>query len=228
MIIATLAIGYDFCKGLKGCIDSKYEYALEHGYEYIQGGEEFWDRERPIPWSKVPFILSILNRIKDGEIIWLSDADVLITNKTFSIEKHILPIFPETKDMLMTIDACWHLNSGNLFMRNSAWLRDYWKRVGEQIDLLYHIWWENAAMIKLLELNPSDLAHVEITGDHTRFNSYIQGLAGQPLWLPGQFLVHFAGIYNVERIQTLTEAIQSGKIPRIYLEDPQKIVFISI
>jgi hypothetical protein len=228
MIIATLAIGHDFCKSLQPCLDSKHSYALDHGYEYIQGGEEFWDRERPIPWSKIPFILSILNKLSDGDLVWLSDADVLITNPALSIESHILPIFPEGKDMLMTIDACGHLNSGNLFMRNSAWLRDYWKRVSQQTDLLYHIWWENAAMIKLLELNPSDLAHVEITSDHTRCNSYLQGLPGQPLWLPGQFLVHFAGVYNVERIKQLTEAIQAGKIPRLSLEDQQKISFISI
>jgi len=127
----------------------------------------------------------------------------------------------------MTIDACGHLNSGNLLMRNSKWLRDYWKRVGEQTDLLYHIWWENAAMIKLLELNSSDLAHVEITSDHTRFNSYIQGLDGQPLWLPGQFLVHFAGVYDTKRIQKLVESIEVGKIPRLSIRDPTNIEYLN-
>ena len=134
-------------------------------------------------------------------------------------------MLPAEKDMLMLIDACGHLNSGNLLMRNSAWLKDYWKRVGEQTDLLYHIWWENAAMIKLLETNTADLAHVEISGLHTRFNSYIQGLPGQPLWLPGQFLVHFAGVYDIKKIRSLTEAIQAGKIPRLVAE---KIEYLNI
>lgn len=191
----------------------------------MHGGEEFWDRTRPIPWSKVPFILSILGAAEEGALVWLSDADVLITNPAVKLEDHVLPLLPDYKDMLMLIDACGHLNSGNLLMRNTAWLRDYWKRVGQQTDLLYHIWWENAAMIKLLEVNADDLAHTEISDKHTRFNSYIQGLPGQPLWLPGQFLVHFAGVYDVMKIKKLTGAIKSGKIPRLVGE---KIEYISI
>jgi hypothetical protein len=159
--------------------------------------------------------------------VWLSDADVLITNMDLRLEEHILPHIPEEKDMLMCIDACGHLNSGNLFMRNSAWLRNYWSRVGEQTDLTYHIWWENAAMIKLLELNADDLNRVEIVSDHTRMNSYLQGLPGQALWMPGHFLVHFAGVYNTERIKMLVEAIQAGKIPRLSMYD-NKTEFLSI
>lgn len=225
MIIATLAISHDYCQGLADCLESKRAYAAKHGYKYIQGGEEFWDRNRPIPWSKVPFVLSILREAAEGALVWLSDADVLITNPALRVEDHVLPLLPPEKDMLMLIDACAHLNSGNLLMRNTAWLRDYWKRVGEQTDLVNHIWWENAAMIKLLETCPDDLKHTEISSDHTRFNSYIQGLPRQPLWLPGQFLVHFAGVYDVEKIKRLTRAIQIGKVPRL---DGEKIVYISI
>ena len=226
--IVTLAIGHDFKKAIKPCLDSKRDYALRHGYDYIEGGEEVWDRTKPIPWSKVPLLGEILGRLPDGALLWLSDADVLITNPALTIESHILPHFPVTKDMLMTIDACGHMNSGNMFMRNSAWLRDFWRRVGEQTDLTYHIWWENAAIIKLLEQNPDDLAHVEVTPDHTRFNSYLQGLPKQPLWLPEQFLVHFAGVYDLERIQTLVAAIQTGKIPRLSLTDVRKISYNNI
>lgn len=226
--IVTLAIGHDFKRALKDCLDSKRAYAARHGYDYIEGGEAVWDRTRPIPWTKVPFLGDILGRLPDGALIWLSDADVLITNPDLSLESHILPHFPATKDMLMTIDACGHLNSGNMFMRNSPWLRHFWKRVGEQTDLLYHIWWENAAIIKLLEMNPNDLAHTEITSDHTRFNSYLQGLPGQGLWLPEQFLVHFAGVYDLERIRALIQAISTGKIPRLSMTDPRIISYLNI
>lgn len=224
--IVTLAIGHDFKTGLHDCLESKRVYAEKHRYEYKEGGSEFWDRSRPIPWSKVPYLLSILSTLPEGAIIWLSDADVLITNTSLRLEDHVLPLFPENKDMLMTIDACGHLNSGNLFLRNSPWLRDFWKRVGEQTDLLYHIWWENAAIIKLLELNVSDMEHLEIISEHTRFNSYLQGLPGQLLWRPDNFLVHFAGVYDVKQIQSLVNAINSGKIPRLSLMNPKKIEYI--
>ena len=147
--------------------------------------------------------------------MFLSDADVLITNPELRLEDLAVPLLPDGKDLLMTIDACGHLNSGNMLMRNSAWLRDWWRRVGEQRDLTYHIWWENAAMIKLLETVPADLAMVAITAEHWRFNAYLRGLPGQPLWEPGCLLVHFAGVYDVQEMQRLIGEIQAGKCPRI-------------
>lgn len=207
MHILTLAIGTDFRASLARALHSKREYAALHGYTYIQGGEEFWDRERPIPWSKVAFVLDVLENIQDGELVFLSDADVVITNPALRLEEQVCPLLPSNKDLLMTIDACGHLNSGNMLMRNSAWLRDWWRRVDMQRDLTYHIWWENAAMIRLLETVPEDLARTEITAEHIRFNAYLQGLPGQPLWSPGCFLVHFAGVYNLEKMEEMQEMV---------------------
>ena len=166
VVIATLAIGADFRKSLEPALKSKEDYAKRHGYQYFLGGEEIWNREKPIPWSKVEFVLGILAQLPEGELIFLSDADVMITNPFLRLEEHVVPFIPAEKDLLMTIDACGHLNSGNMLMRNSAWLRDWWRRVGEQIDLTYHIWWENAAMIRLLETVPADLVKTEITAEH--------------------------------------------------------------
>jgi galactosyl transferase GMA12/MNN10 family len=201
--VLTLAIGQDFCRALAPSLESKRTWCERHGYRWRQGGEEFWDRTRPIPWSKVEFVLSELRAAPDGALFFLSDADVLITNPAVRLEDAVVPMLPAGKDLLMTIDACGHLNSGNLLMRNSTWLRDWWKRVGEQTDLTYHIWWENAAMIKLLETVPDDLAHTEITGEHWKFNAYIQGLPGQRLWDPSCLLVHFAGVYDLGMMETL-------------------------
>jgi len=208
MYIATLAIGHDYRKGLKDALESKREYAALQGYTYVEGDETFWDRTRPIPWSKVGFVLDLLGKVPDGTLIFLSDADVMITNPTLRLEDVVEPLLPASKDLLISIDACAHINSGNMLMRNGEWLRSFWRRVGEQTDLLYHIWWENAAIIKLLETVPSDLAKTEFTTEHKRFNAYIQGLPGQPLWAPGDLLVHFAGIYDVKKMERLQEEIK--------------------
>ena len=215
MYILTLAIGKDYCRSLTKGLQSKKLYAEKHGYTYIQGDETFWDRERPISWSKVPFLLSYLNKLPDGEILWLSDADVLITNLNLRFEEHVLPLFPSDKDMLMTFDSCGHVNAGNIVMRNSPWLRDFWKRVYEQTDVIYHIWWENAGILKLMEKNESDRNKIAITKEHKKFNAYLMGLPDQPLWEPGDFLVHFAGIYTPERFRDLIEEIEAGKVPRL-------------
>ena len=215
MHILTLVIGEDFRKALAPALDSKKAYAERHGYKYVEGGEKYWNRERPIPWSKVDFVLDILGKIPEGELVFLSDADVLITNPTLRLEDHVCPLLPPEKDLLMTIDACGHINSGNMLMRNSAWLKNWWARVGQQTDLLYHIWWENAVMIRLLEMVPADFAKTEITAEHVRFNAYLRGLPGQPLWTPGCFLVHFAGVYSTKEMERLQGEILSGKIPRL-------------
>jgi hypothetical protein len=213
--ILTLVIGADYTKSLRKALDSKKNYAAKHGYTYIQGGDEFWDRTRPIPWSKIPFVLGQLEKLPEGALVWLSDADVLITNPELKVEQQIVPYLPEGKDLLMTIDACGHINSGNVLMRNTPWLRDYWKRVGEQTDLLYHIWWENAAMIKLLETNKNDFAHSEFTNKHKMFNAYLRGLPREPLWEPGDFLVHLAGVYDVKVMSKLIDRILKGEVPRL-------------
>lgn len=215
MLILTLAIGKDYCKCLAKALQSKREYAQRHGYTYIQGDETFWDRTRPISWSKVPFLLSHLERLPDGEIVWLSDADVYITNLSLRLEDHVLPLLPSDKDMLMTNDSCGHINAGNILMRNSKWLRDFWKRVYQQTDVLYHIWWENAGILKCMEANESDRKQIAITQEHKRFNAYVMGLPNQPLWEPGDFLVHFAGVYTPEKMRNLIEEIQAGKVPRL-------------
>jgi hypothetical protein len=215
MHILTLAIGNDYRKALRKGLESKKIYANKHGYIYVQGGEEYWNRHRPIAWSKVGFLLSILNKLEDGQLVWLSDADVLITNLDLKIEDHVLPLLPQNKDLLFIYDACHHLNSGNVLMRNSKWLRDYWTRVNKRTDCTYHIWWENMAMIKELEENIGDQEKIQVTKEHKKFNAYLMGNEGEPLWEPNDFLVHFAGIYNPGKMECLIEDILNGKVPRI-------------
>jgi hypothetical protein len=213
--VLTLAIGADFRRGLAEALAGKEEWCHRHGYRWVLGGEEHWDRDKPIPWSKVGFVLAELAQLPEGALVFLSDADVWITNPAVRLEDAAVHLLPPEKDLLMTIDACGHINSGNMLMRNTAWLRDWWRRVGEQHDLTYHIWWENAAMIRLLETEPDDLLQTEITGEHWRFNAYLRGVPGQRLWQPGDLLVHFAGVYQVEEMQRLAAEIAGGGVPRL-------------
>ncbi len=215
LTILTLAIGNDYKKALSKALVSKQEYANKHGYIYIQGDESHWDRERPISWFKVPFLLDHLNKLEDGEIVWLSDADVYITNPELKFEDHVMPLLSPEYDMLMTHDACAHVNAGNIVMRNSPWLRDFWKRVYQQTDVIYHIWWENAGILKLLEANESDRKKVQITNQHKRFNAYLMGLDTEPKWEQGDFLVHFAGVYDAKKMESLIAEIDAGKTPRL-------------
>ena len=218
--ILTLAIGEDYRKSLVKAFESKWLYAQNHGYTYVQAGEEWWDRRRPIAWSKVPFIIDQLSKLPEGALVWQSDADVLITNPRLKLEDNVVPLLPSDKDMLLIYDACHHLNSGNILMRNTAWCRDFWRRVNERTDCTYHIWWENMAMIKEIDENQVDKDHIHITNQHKRFNAYIMGLPDEPLWEQGDFLVHFAGVYKPEKMAALIADIENGKTPRLDMYNP--------
>ncbi len=217
VVITTLVIGADYTKALAPCLDTKKAYAKKHGYTYIQGGSEFWDRTKPIAWSKIPFLLHVCQQVPEGELIWQSDADVAITNPSLKVEDQILPELPPGKDLVMTRDACGNINSGNILFRNTAWARDYWKRVGEQTQFTYHIWWENKAMIHLYETVKEDADKIYVTPKHKLFNAYLRGLPDQPLWTPGDFLVHFAGVYDLDVMASLTKRCLAGEIPRLQM-----------
>ena len=193
--ILTLCVGADYKKAMEPGLESKRAYAKKHGYDLLVGGEDVWDRTRPIPWSKVRFIQKYLDAY---DFLFWSDADVVILGYE-PLEALAIARLRDDKDLLWTYDVCDHYNSGNMLIRGkSAWVRDYFKRVYEQTDLIHHIWWENAAMIRLYEMVPSDAAKIQTMKEFWLFNAYVFGLGKEKerLYEPGDFLIHFAGVYH--------------------------------
>lgn len=214
ILVLTLAIGPDYRRGLQRALESKRAYCERHGYTYIEAHEEAWDRERPIAWSKVKLWKHYAAQT-EWDYIWISDADVYITNPELRLEDHVLPLLPPDKDLLLTYDSCQHVNSGNMILRPGHWAVEFCERVWNQTEFLYHIWWENAAICHLMATSPPDQAKMECTMDAWRFNAYLRGCPGTRLWQPGDFLVHFAGVYEGGQMATLMDAIDRGETPRL-------------
>ena len=214
ILVLTLAIGADYRRSLKRALDSKRAYCERHGYTYIEAHEEAWDRDRPIAWSKVKLWKQYALK-NDWDYIWISDADVYITNPDIRLEDHVLPLLPPDKDLLLTYDSCHHVNSGNMILRPGLWAVSFCERVWNQTEFLYHIWWENAAICHLMRSNPPDQDKIECTMDAWRFNAYLRGFTGTRLWQPGDFLVHFAGVYDGTQMEALMDAIDRGETPRL-------------
>jgi hypothetical protein len=226
ILVLTLCIGADYRRKLQDCLASKEAYCKKHGYTYVLAGEEFWDRERPIPWSKIGFYSKYIREAMDTgkyDYIWCSDADVYITNLETRIEDVIKDLFPPNKDLLMTMDACHHINSGNIIFRPCAWALDYLKRVYERTDAIYHIWWENKAMCDIFDESDEDRAHLEVAKEHYRFNAYIMGMPGERLWEHGDFLIHFAGVYDPKKMAVLIDDVKAGKTPRLDMYNGQRL-----
>ena len=217
--ILTLAIGADYIKSLAKALESKKVYAEKHGYDYFEFHEEKWNRDRPIAWSKVPIWKDYAAMKDKYDYIWISDADVLITNFDYKLEDHVLPLLPANKDLLMCWDSCGTPNSGNMILRTGDWAVDFFSRVWEQTQFMYHIWWEQAAMVYLFQTVESDLAKLELTHEAYRFNAFIKGNPGTRLWEHGDFLVHFAGVYKHEMMADLIERIHRGETPRLSMDN---------
>lgn len=202
--ILTFCVGGDYTRAMEPGLASKRAYAARHGYAFHYGGADVWDRTRPIPWSKFKFIEKYLD---DYDYLFWSDADAIILDQDKLLETQVLPLLPANKDMLWTYDACNHYNNGHMLIRGrSAWMRDFLQRAYAQTDLMYHIWWDNAAMIRLFETQPTDNAKIETCRSHWLFNSYVFGShdsaddSSTRLYKHGDFLIHFAGVYDMWNI----------------------------
>ena len=215
ILVLTLAIGPDYRRGLEKALQSKRAYCEKHGYEYRECHEEVWNRERPIAWSKVPVWKEVAAMADKYDYIWISDADVFITNPELRLEDHVLPLMPANKDLMLTYDSCQHVNTGNMILRPCVWAVQFFEKVWNKTDCLYHVWWENKAVCDLMASSPEDNAHIECTMEAWRFNAYLRGYRGTRQWLPGDFLVHFAGVYHSDQMRDLIEAIERGETPRL-------------
>ena len=215
ILVLTVAIGIDYRKGLQKALDSKRAYCKRHGYTYHELHEEVWNRDRPIAWSKVPVWKQYASEGDKWDYIWISDADVFITNPEIRLEDHVLHLLPPNKELLLTYDSCQHVNTGNMILRPSAWAVAFFDKVWNTTETVYHIWFENYTVIRLMASSPEDMEHIECTIEAWRFNAYLRGYRGTRLWQPGDFLVHFAGCYDPTLISNLILRIENGEIPRL-------------
>ena len=76
--ILTFCVGADYKKCMEPGLASKRAYAEKHGYDFLTGGEDVWDRTRPIPWSKFNFIRK-----------YIDDYDYLFNTFIYYIEENI-------------------------------------------------------------------------------------------------------------------------------------------
>ncbi len=223
--VLTFAVGADYKRAMEPGMASKRAYCAQHGYTFLEGGEDVWDRKKPIPWSKIKFILKYLN---DYDYLFWTDGDVIITNPEKRLEDLILPLLTDGKDMVWCRDACGNLNNGNvLFRGRSAWVRDFLERCYAQEQLTHHIWWDNAAFCYLYETVAGDRDRIVTVEDPALFNAYLFDRENSAesktvrLYKPGDFIVHFAGVYdpwNIHRCMIyIRRCAAAGKRPNAAL-----------
>jgi hypothetical protein len=164
---------------------NKEAYCLRHGYAFRcrTGG---FDESRPPAWSKVLFLLQELPHC---DWLFWTDADSLVMNSAVPLTWFL----DDAYDLVLSRDRYNGLNTGNFFVRNTAWARAFLERVYRQEQLVHHPLWENAAVLALYDQDPECRRHIAVVPNKL-FNGYLTDGS----YSPGDFLVHFAGLQGRE------------------------------
>src|SRR5206468_832150 len=96
-------------------------------------------------------------------------------------------------DAMLSYDRFNGLNTGNFFVKNSAWSKAFLERIYQQEQFIQHPFWENAAVMALYAQDPDCRRHISVVPNQL-FNGYITDGS----YTPGDFLVHFAGLKGRE------------------------------
>lgn len=199
--LCSLAIGDEYKKTVKWCIQSQEEYVKRHGYTRITD-ESVYDPSRAFSWSKVKLLQKYLSEY--DFLVWM-DADVLVTNPEIRLEAFMAMIKP---DAFMFIGHDFqNLNAGILIIRNCPIAHEFLQDVWNKTEYINHIWWEQAAIIEL-QKTPKYNPYIHILPhEHINImNSFHYQIDPRVHWLPGDFCIHFAGIHDrniLEQIQKL-------------------------
>ena len=180
--VATLVLGDAYAAAVEPGLASKRAYCARHGYALVVGGDEVYDRTRPPAWSKIRLLQRTL---PEFDVVFWSDADVVITNATVRLET----LLTSGKDVVLSRDQNG-LNTGNVFLRRTPAVTDLLRDVYAQTDFVDHVWWEQGAFIHLYETRPDVRAMCEVV-DQRAFNAY------EHCWRVGSFLIHFAGVHDL-------------------------------
>jgi hypothetical protein len=175
IIITTMSIGEEYINKTYLGIINKQNYANKYNYTFINYNYSL-DANRPIPWSK---ILIIQKHLKDAEWIFWTDADSLIMNDKIKIET----LIDNNYNFILSRDFN-NYNTGQFLIKNCDWSFDFLDRVYKKDIYINHSWWEQMAIIDILDNNSSDYNHTKIIPQN-KINSYIDN------YKSGDFIIHF-------------------------------------
>ncbi len=126
------------------------QFAGGNGYELV-AIEHRVAPERPASWGKVVLLHQLVQQY--DLVLWI-DADALFVDPTRDVASEIDP-FRFLHLVSHQIGPERIYNCGVMALRGGAVSRRFLERVWNQHDLVYHEWWENAAVLRLLGIASS-------------------------------------------------------------------------
>lgn len=173
---------------------TKQEWGGRHGIPFVRS-TVLPEKDFAPAWLKVAVLVTVLKQMDEGKRVWLTDADLCVTNMTrkpHGVFGHMKPI----SDLLVMHDGvCW--NTGSIVVKNSekmrAWLMDVWCDRYKPYPL-----WEQDSMI-------SRQTFIEYQEDkpNADYNVYANR------WFKGDFTAHLTGISRIPR-DKMTDYTHAG------------------
>ncbi len=213
-ILCMVCIGKDYAKTVEIGTQSKLDYCRVHGYNMAVLEEMPYRYDRAPAWLKIPLLFRLM-QLGYSRVFYL-DADTVITNPDVSLEAFFARLEQANRHLMLSEDM-FTLNTGSFLMRKT------WQSL-TLIDLIYetdaevdHGFWEQQALIHLVEQNPIVRTLLYLEPDSRQFNA--MPFDGPPssqwpsdylkyAWQPGDFICHFAGNRDKRDLASKMRAIQ--------------------
>lgn len=190
---------------------NKVPYCQKHGYKLFAKTKNFSEGKHAF-FDKMRYCLEILENNTDIEWIWWLDCDAIITNYNTKIET-----FCDSNFICAISIDCNSMNNGSFFMKNCELSKEFLRESLSYEDVaVHHQIVDNSAWNMAFDNNPKYKDHFKIHRQRD-FNSYnyfwrshdmVDGLGELGHWQPGDFVIHYAGIWpNERRMPLIIEAM---------------------
>lgn len=192
----------------KRTLPNKILYARRQGYSLLVE-RDLSDPTRNASWNKIP---AIRRHLTHFDWIFWSDVDSLFTNFEIRLEG----LIDLTRDLVFPSDSGKEggfpgnnpgqprINASHFLIRSSPWSQEFLDHVYQRTEFLDHKWWEQKAMMHVLETEPEHRRRVRTLPDRV-MKSNPQN------YQPGDFVVHFGGKNKVARLDAFLE--ENGAVP---------------
>lgn len=196
--VVTMSVGEEYTRAVASGIENKRLYCHLHNYDFVFSDHAL-DPSRPIPWSKIPLLLQVMENPEIRWVFW-TDADSLIMNLAISLED----LIDEDYDFILSRD-CSGINTGQFLIKNCAWSREFLRVAYNHLELIYHGWWEQQAIIVELEASQEARDRTKLIPQR-QINSYPEELwPGGGNYRVGDFVIHFPGVRDLNTLAAFME-----------------------
>ena len=120
---------------------------------------------RPASWYKIEKLLDHTTT-NTGFSLWL-DVDTMIINSNFDLKSLVV----DDKFIYISKDMN-NINAGVVMIQNNEYCNSFLQKVWDSTEYLNHCWWEQAAIVNLIDQNYMNITnHIEYVPQNI-FNAY--------------------------------------------------------